>query len=87
MKLRQGGDVHEERGDDTGGPPGAIHERVKKGDEGAFAGDADVEMERDPAAEADSADDRADGRPTWPGGDIDEKLARGGGGDETGVER
>jgi hypothetical protein len=73
--------------EDHGAPPGAIHEKLKRERAGRFSGDPDTQMGYDAASAADEPADRADGTPSLPGGDSEEKLARGGGGDETGVER
>jgi hypothetical protein len=73
--------------EDQGAPPGAIHEELKQKDVGRFSADPDTQMGYDAASDADEPDDRADGTPSFPGGDSEEKLGRGGGGDEKGVER
>ncbi len=72
---------------DHGAPPGAIHEELKQDRAARFSADPETQMGYDAASDADEREDRADGTPTFPGGDSEEKLARGGGGDETGMER
>jgi hypothetical protein len=81
------GSMDDEPRKDHGAPPGAIHEELKQERAGRFSADPDTQMGYDAASDADEPDDRADGTPAFPGGDSEEKLARGGGGDETGVER
>jgi hypothetical protein len=75
-----------ENRDERVAPPGAVHEELKQKEAGRFSGDPETQMGYGPASDADEpAEDTGTAR--YPGGDEEEKLERGGGGDETARER
>jgi hypothetical protein len=69
-----------------GSPPGAVHERMKQREAGRFSSDPDGAMGSASSDEKKDMGSVLDGRPEYPGGDVEEKVT-GGGGDETGVTR
>jgi hypothetical protein len=70
-----------------GKPPGALHEKLKQRDAGKFSADGDSASASESEEWHEDSGGVLDGRPEYPGGDTEEKLARGGGGDETGIDR
>lgn len=65
-------------------PPGVVHERLKRDHEAAgFMADPLHALQPAPSGDPHQAATESSGRGTRPGGDIEEKLHGGGGGDET----
>jgi hypothetical protein len=79
--------MNEQPREDDGPPLGALHEELKQRRAGRLSADPDTQMGYDAASDADEPGDAAgepgdaaDGTPSFPGGDTEEKLARGSGG-------
>lgn len=70
-----------------GSPPGVVHGKLKQRDGGQFSGDGDSASGSEFAELYEDSGDLLDGRPEYPRGDTEVKLARGGGGDDTRMER